>query len=628
MSDIMIKADLQTLRARARDARRLILQTVKIAQAGHVGGPMSACDLLAALYFHELRVDPTRPDWAGRDRFVLSKGHCALALYAMLALRGFFPVEEMATFDRVDARLQGHPDVTRLPGLDMSTGSLGMGLSAGIGMALGARLKGQDFRTYVMLGDGECQEGQIWEAAQVAARYGLDNLVAILDHNRLQQYGWKAGSGQQDPLEKPGPRFRSFGWHVIEINGHDMDAILGAYAEARRVTGKPVIIVAETTKGMGVSFMMDNPDWHAKPPSDEQLATALNELGGDITIAPVPCDAYWHPPHRHPLPAVGETLRWTPVTDGPALAQRDVFGQTLIALGREYPELVVLDGDLANSTKADLFADAIPERFLQMGIAEQNMVSVAAGLATTGLVPWLSTFTAFIVKRGADQVRVQVAQTHATVRLVGSYSGLLTNRTGKSHQSIADLTVMRAIPDMVVVAPADGVEARLAMNALQTYQGPSYLRLNREPARAIFDDGYHFEIGRGVVLREGADVAIISTGVQSGRALEAAELLAAEGIQAHVLHLPTVKPLDEAAIVAAARAAGRVLVSEEHTIVGGLGSAVAEVLGERFPVPVKRHGLPDAFAESGADADLLEKYGLTAKHVAAAAKAWIAEGRK
>lgn len=627
MSETMVKADMPTLRARARDARRLILQTVKIAQAGHVGGPMSACDLLSALYFHELRIDPARPDWAERDRFVLSKGHCALALYSMLALRGYFPVEEMATFDRVDSRLQGHPDLTRLPGLDMSTGSLGMGLSAGVGMALGARLKGQAFRTYVMLGDGECQEGQVWEAAQVAARYGLDNLVAILDHNRLQQYGWKAGKGQQDPLEKPGPRFRAFGWHVIEIDGHDMDAILGAYAEARRVEGKPVIIVARTTKGQGVSFTMDDPAWHAKPPSDAELATALNELGGEITLAPLPPDAYWHPPHHHPLPAVGETLRWTPVTDGPAIAQRDAFGKTLIALGREYPELVVLDGDLANSTKADLFADAIPERFLQMGIGEQNMVSVAAGLATVGLVPWISTFTAFVVKRAADQVRVQVAQTHASVRLVGSYSGLLTNRTGKSHQSIADLTLMRAIPDMVVVAPADGVEAAQAMAALQTYQGPSYLRLNREPSRAIFDDGYRFQVGRGVVLREGADVALLSTGVQSGRALEAAELLAAEGIQAHVLHLPTVKPLDEAAIVAAAKATRCVLVTEEHTIVGGLGSAVTEVLAERHPVRVKRHGLPDAFAESGADADLLEKYGLSARHVAAAAKAWLEETR-
>jgi transketolase len=628
MSGTMTRADAPTLRARARDARRLILQTVRIAQAGHVGGPMSACDLLSALYFHELRLDPARPDWPDRDRFVLSKGHCALALYAMLALRGFFPVAEMATFDRVDSRLQGHPDMTRLPGLDMSTGSLGMGLSAGVGMALGARLRGQDFRTFVMLGDGECQEGQVWEAAQAAARYGLDNLVAILDHNRLQQYGWKAGKTQQDPLEKPGPRFRAFGWHVIEIDGHDMDAILGALAEAKRVAGRPVIIVAATTKGMGVSFMMDDPDWHAKAPSEAQLKTALDELGGDLMLEPVAPDAFWHAAHRHPLPAVGETLRWTPVADGPALAHRDVFGKTLVALGAEYPELVVLDGDLANSTKADLFADAHPHRFMQMGIAEQNMVSVAAGLATVGLVPWISTFTAFVVKRAADQVRVQVAQTHASVRLVGSYSGLLTNRTGKSHQSIADLTLMRAVPDMVVVAPADGVEAEGAMRALQTYQGPSYLRLNREPARAIFDAGYRFEIGRGVVLREGKDLAIVSTGVQSGRALEAAERLAAEGIDVHVLHLPTVKPLDTAAIVAAAKATGRVLVTEEHTIVGGLGSAVTEVLAELHPVPVRRHGLPDAFAESGADADLLEKYGLTARQVAEAAKAWLTGGRQ
>lgn len=611
---------------RARDVRRLILQTVHLAQTGHVGGPMSAADVLAALYFHELNVDPAHPDAPDRDRFVLSKGHSTLALYATLALRGFFPVEEMATFDRVDSRLQGHPDLTRLPGLDMSTGSLGQGLSAAVGMALGARLTGKTFRTYAMIGDGESQEGQVWEAAQVAARYGLDNLVGILDWNGLQQFGWRVNGQQSPPLEGAPEKWRAFGWHVIEIDGHDLDEILNAFERARGVKGQPVMIVARTVKGKGVSFMENQADWHAKAPDARQLADALAELGGDLTLEPAPAE-WRHDAPEHPLPVVGATLRLTPVAGAPMQAHRDVFGRELVALGQRHPELVVLDGDLANSTKADVFAAAVPERFLQMGIAEQNMLSVAAGLAMTGLVPWISTFTSFLVKRALDQIRVQVAQTHANVKLVGSYSGLMTNRTGKSHQSLADLAVMRTIPGMVVLAPADGVEAAAAMAAMEAYHGPVYLRLNREPGQTIFPDGYTFEIGRGVVLREGRDLAIVSTGVQTTRALQAAEQLAAEGLDVQVLHLPTIKPLDEAAIVAAARATGRVLVTEEHTRVGGLGSAVAEVLSEHHPVPVLRHGLEDCFAESGHDDDLMEKYGLSVRAVCDVARAWTKKGR-
>lgn len=510
--------------------------------------------------------------------------------------------------------------MTRLPGLDMSTGSLGQGLSAGVGMAIAAKLGGKSYRTFVVIGDGESQEGQVWEAAHVAARYKLDNLVGILDWNRFQQFGWRAdGMQQAHPLENPRQKFEAFGWHVIETDGHDQAQLLRALEEARGVQGRPVMIVAHTIKGRGVSFMENQADWHAKAPNDQQLATALSDLGGDLMLVPDPA-AVPYQAKRWALP-MAPTRRFTPVP-GKAQAQRDVFGNELIALSKTYPNLVVLDGDLANSTKADLFAAAVPERFLQMGIAEQNMASAAAGLAHSGYIPWISTFTSFIVKRSLDQIRVQVAQTHANVKLVGSYSGIMTNRTGKSHQSLADLAVMRSIPGLVVVAPADGEEAAQAMAAMMAYQGPVYLRLNREPSPAIFDKSYTFKLGAGVVLREGTDVALISTGVQTSRALEAAELLAKDGISARVLHLPTVKPLDTGAIVAAAKATKRVLVTEEHTVTGGLGSAVAEVLSELHPVPVKRHGIEDTFAESGSDDELLSKYGLTAAHVAALAKEW------
>ncbi len=271
------------LKKKAVEARKLILKSVHTAGAGHVGGPLSATDILTTLYFQVLRIDPARPDWEDRDRFILSKGHSCIALYTVLALRGYFPVEELSTFDAINSRLQGHPDMTKLPGLDMSSGSLGQGLSPAVGMALGAKLKGKDFRTYCMLGDGEIQEGQIWEAAFIAERYALDNLTAILDYNKLQQYGWTVevkGKTRRPriSIENPGTRFAAFGWKVIEIDGHNYGEILAACDTAKTVKGQPTMIVANTVKGKGISFMENDYNWHAKVPSAAELDAAIREL--------------------------------------------------------------------------------------------------------------------------------------------------------------------------------------------------------------------------------------------------------------------------------------------------------------------------------------------------------------
>jgi len=305
---------------------------------------------------------------------------------------------------------------------------------------------------------------------------------------------------------------------------------------------------------------------------------------------------------------------------GDRVALRQVFGETLVELGSLYADLLVLDGDLANSTLADQFAQAYPDRFLAMGIAEQNMAGTAAGLSTLGFIPWISTFAVFAAKRDLDQVRVVIAQPALNVKIQGAYSGLLTGFTGKTHQSAEDIAVFRAMPNMTVLAPADATEARLAMHAATVHRGPVYLRMTRDPSPVIFGPDHRFEIGRGYVVREGRDVTIISTGVQTTRALEAADILAAEGVSAHLLHVPTVKPLDEQAVVEAAARTGAVVTAEDHTIIGGLGGAVAEVLGERRPTPMRRVGLRDTFGESGPNEALLEKYGLTAGHVAAAAR--------
>lgn len=308
-----------------------------------------------------------------------------------------------------------------------------------------------------------------------------------------------------------------------------------------------------------------------------------------------------------------------PLAGAREVPMRDAWGDALVELAGVYPELVVLDGDLANSTRADIFAAAVPDRFFEMGIAEQNMLGVAAGLATVGFVPWISTFAAFLAKRALDQIRVVIAQPHLNVKMCGSYSGILTSKTGKTHQSVEDIAIFRAMPGVVTIVPADVVELRSAMFAMMATPGPVYLRLTRDPSPVIFPDDYQFAIGAGVLLRDGGDVGLISTGVQTVRTLAAAELLAAAGIEASVLHLPTLKPLDVDAIVRVAERTGAIVTAEDHSIIGGLGGAVAETLAEHHPTRLHRVGWQDTYGESAPNDALLEKYGLTAHHIATAA---------
>ncbi|MCO5224537.1 MAG: transketolase family protein [Thermomicrobiales bacterium] len=306
------------------------------------------------------------------------------------------------------------------------------------------------------------------------------------------------------------------------------------------------------------------------------------------------------------------------------IAMRDAWGQGLVDLGAEYGNLVVLDGDLANSTKADMFHDAYPDRFFEMGIAEQNMLGVAAGLATTGYVPWISTFAAFLAKRALDQIRLVIAQPGLNVKMAGSYSGLLTSKTGKTHQSVEDIAVFRAMPKVVTIAPVDAVELRQAMAAMMEDERPTYIRLTRDTNPVVVPDDYSFQIGKAVLLRDGADVGIVSTGVQTVRALAAADLLAANGIEASVLHVPTIKPLDVEAIVNLAERTNAIVSAEDHSIIGGLGGAVAEVLAEHRPTRMRRVGIQDTFGESGPNDAILEKYGLTSNHIVEAVNGLLA----
>jgi transketolase len=304
-------------------------------------------------------------------------------------------------------------------------------------------------------------------------------------------------------------------------------------------------------------------------------------------------------------------------------ALRDVWGETLCELGAAYESLVVLDGDLANSTKADAFAKCRPDRFYEMGIAEQNLVGVAAGMASAGLVPWVSTFAAFLAKRALDQIRVVVAQPGLNVKLCGGYTGILTGKTGKTHQSVEDIAVFRAMPGMVTIAPADGNDLRAAMRAMMEDSNPTYLRLTRDPSPVVFPENHEFTIGKAVRLKHGTDVGLISTGVQTIRTLDAAAILEELGVAATVLHVPTLKPLDVEAICAVASETNAIVTAEDHSILGGLGGAVAEVLAENQPTRMRRVGIMDTFGESGPNDAMLEKYGLTPQHIVNSARELI-----
>lgn len=312
-----------------------------------------------------------------------------------------------------------------------------------------------------------------------------------------------------------------------------------------------------------------------------------------------------------------------PIDGAPLVGLREAWGQGLAALADLHPDLVVLDGDLANSTRADIFAAAHPDRFFEMGIAEQNMIGVAAGMATVGFTPWISTFTAFLASRDLDQIRVVVAQPHLNVKLCGSYSGILTSKTGKTHQSVDDLAIFRAMPGLVSLAPMDANELLACMRMMMETPGPMYLRLTRDPSPVLFPEDHVFPLGKAVELRRGADIGLVSTGVQTIRALEAARLLADDGIEATVLHAPTLKPFDTAAVVEVAERTNAIVTVEDHSIIGGLGGAVAETLGELRPTRMVRVGIRDVFGESGPNDAILEKYGLTPRHIAAAAKSLL-----
>lgn len=555
------------------------LMTVKKAGSGHLGSSFSSLDIVTLLYYGEMDVEePTHPD---RDIYFSSKGHDVPGLYAVLYSLGLLPEEPFLKLRRLGGTT-GHPDV-RVPGIEANSGSLGMGISKGKGMALAKRLRGAGGRVFVMTGDGELQEGQIHEALQTAAHQKLANLHVIVDHNRVQSDKRLEEIVGLGDLES---KLRSFGWHVERCDGHDFRQLEQAFARCRGITDRPKVIVADTIKGRGVSFM-EHPQalasnagvypWHAGAPDDQTFQCAYDEIrsriadfAGQLDLAPIEVDEV--APEDKTGPAVSDEY------------VADAFGRTLVGLGEEYRNLVVLDADLSADCRLRAFEQAYPERFIENGIAEQDMVSTAGGLALQGFLPVVNSFGAFLASRANEQIYANATEGRKIIYVL-HYAGLIPAGPGHSHQSVRDISLMGALPDCTIVQPCNGSETRAALTFfVEEAVGTCILRLNIGPSPCVIrlPGSYSFTPGQGSVLREGNDAALVAYGpVLLHEALLASQFLLKKGFTLRVVHMPWLNRPDPEWVQGILSDTDRLYVLDDHAPFGGLGDAILNALVKR-----------------------------------------------
>ncbi len=591
------------------------IRATTAAGSGHPTTCASAADLVAALFFAEMRFDPAHPRHAHNDRFVLSKGHAAPLLYAAWSQVGFVKHEELLKLRELDNNLEGHP-TPRLEFVDVATGSLGQGLPAGIGSALNARRIKSDYRTYVLMGDGETAEGSVWEAAEAANHFKLDNLVGITDVNRL---GQSRPTIWQHDMEALARRWRAFGWHAIVIDGHNLDAILDAYAEARAKKGQPTMILAKTFKGYGISIAQDKEGWHGKALKPEEADRAVKEL--EATLKPVASDAIASlraaipkPTAADAAPVAQPTIPPPSYKPGDSVATREAYGTALARLGQADSRVVALDADVGNSTFSERFEKVLPERFYESFIAEQVMIGAAMGLAARGAIPFPSTFACFL-SRGYDFIRM-AAISNLNVKLAGSHAGVSIGEDGPSQMALEDLAMTRAEPNMTVLYPSDAVCGERCVELAAYHPGPVYIRTSRPKTPILYGNDEVFTVGGSKVLRQSnADVAtVVGAGVTLFEALKAHDLLKQKGIAIRVIDAYSVQPIDAATLVAAAQATKGVVISvEDHYAAGGLGDAVAEALAPAG-YTVRRLAVTE-IPRSGKPEELLDRFGISAKHI-------------
>jgi transketolase len=642
----------QELKDSANLMRAYDLVALHAAGSGHAGGTLSIMDLTAALYLEIANHDPRNPNWPDRDRIIWSTGHKAPSLYLGLAFAGFCPIDDVVTLRKLSSPFQGHPHWLKLPGVEVSTGSLGQGLSIAVGMALAARLDDKNHKIFCIMGDGEQQEGQVWEAAMEAGHYQLDNLIAIIDCNRLQIDGSVKDVMAVEPLAA---KYGSFGWDVLRIDGHNMDQIVDSLQQARNSRGRPVMILADTVKGKGISFMEDQAAWHGKAPNRDELMKGLAELGLSGKI-PVPAllekaNAYQEEVDRKLAAKMPKFTRdyWWNAGDQMKVKMeptRKGFGQSLAAKGDD-ERVVCLGLDISGSITISDFYAGQPQRkkrWISMGIAEQSATSAAAGLAREGKLPVLGTYATFAAARNLDQIRTSVCYGNFNVMIAGAHGGVSVGPDGATHQALEDLFAMQGLPNMSVVVPCDILETRKATDyLLLQHQGPKYIRFAREATPIVTSEKTPFVFGKANVIRlrreqasfpdafdnvlassyrnEDEDLSIVACGPMLPEAMRAAYILKKEfGYETRVLNVHTLKPIDTEAVIRAARDTGVLVTAEEHQI-GALAWRVSGILTESpqlygLPVITGAIGVKDRFGDSGAPWELIKEFDVSAEHIA------------
>lgn len=640
---------LKQLKDSANYLRGMNLLAINCAKSGHPGGTLSIMDITTALYLKVAKHDPKNPNWEDRDRIIFSAGHKAPALYMGLGISGYFPLDEIVTLRKFGSPFQGHPHWLKLAGVEMSTGSLGQGLGVAVGFALTAKLDKKDFKVYAITGDGEWDEGSMWEAAMSASNFNLDNLIVIVDRNYLQIDGSTEDVMKLGLMEK---KLASFGFQVFKMDGHNMEEIIKTLEKAKKVKGRPIAIIAKTIKGKGVSFMENKAGWHGTAPNDQQLADALKELKLTDKInvvklkekvsafqknidkkinALVPKfskDYFWN--HQENMKTVMEPTRFG-------------FGKALEKNG-DNKKIVCLGLDISDSVKISDFYKKFPERkprFLSMGIQEQNATVVAAGLAKEGKLPVMSTYGVFCSQRNSDQIRTTVAYGELNVFLAGAHGGISVGADGATHQALEEIFTVASIPNMVFVMPCDSLETKKATeHLLLKVKGPKYLRFAREATPVVTNEKTPFVFGKANIYRfrgakdnfkdafdvylaskyksEKEEVAIFACGPEVPEAMRAAWILKEQyKIETRVVNIHTIKPLDRETIIKTASEVKIVITAEEHQK-GGFGNLVASTIME---ANLKNNpkfvmvGVDDRFGESGEPWELLKAFGLTAEFI-------------
>jgi transketolase len=581
------------------------------AKSGHPTSGMSAADLMAVLLANHLHYDFDAPDTPTNDRLIFSKGHASTLLYAMFRAAGAVSDEQLLTYRQFGSMLEGHPTPI-IPWVDVATGSLGQGLPYGVGMAIaGKYLDKLPYRVWVLHGDSETAEGSVWEAFEHASHYELDNLTAILDVNRLGQrgptmQGWNTGAYVE--------RARAFGWNAIEIDGHDVEQIDRAYTEAAEVTGRPTLIVARTIKGKGVKAVEDKEGWHGKALDDPDAA--IEELGGLRNIV----FKVAAPPVDEPNRFEGGELELPRYDVGDEVATRKAYGDALAALGSARGDVVALDGEVSNSTFAEIFKKEHPERYFEMYIAEQQLVAAAVGLQTRGWNAFGSTFAAFF-SRAYDFIRM-AAISRVNLRLAGSHAGVSIGEDGPSQMALEDIAAFRAVHSSTVLQPCDANQTAKLVATMADTDGIVFMRTLRPNTPVIYDADEEFRVGGSRVLRssDDDDVTVVGTGVTVHEALKAADTLADEGIHLRVIDAYSIKPIDAETLHAAAEATRGVVTVEDHWPEGGLGDAVLAALANAEERPRVVKLAVGEMPHSGKPAELMAAYGIDADGIARAAR--------